>query len=123
MTIRFKIWVEEEGTTLFGKGLEELLKGIDECRSLFGAARKLKMSYRAAWGKIKIAEKRTGMKLVVTSGRKGMLLTSDARNIINEYAKMENNINQYLEEYGLSIGIASHANMQHPQDKPFLKSA
>ena len=105
MTIRFKIWVEEEGTTLFGKGLEELLKGIDECRSLFGAARKLKMSYRAAWGKIKEAEKRTGTKLVITSGHKGMILTEDARKIIKEFEQLENRINDYLKKNSESFRI------------------
>jgi len=105
MTIRFKIWVEEDGTTLFGHGLEELLKGIDEYRSLFGAARKLKMSYRAAWGKIKEAEKRTGTKLVITCGHKGMILTEDARKFMKEFATLEERINDYLKKNSESFRI------------------
>ncbi|NPU83007.1 MAG: LysR family transcriptional regulator [Syntrophaceae bacterium] len=113
MEIKFKLWIEQNGITLFGHGLEELLKGIDEYQSLFGAARKLKMSYRAAWGKIKDAEKRTGIQLVVTNGRKGMLLTENARRIVMEFENMENNINQLLHDCSNSFPIPDLGGMQN----------
>ncbi len=113
MEIRFKIWVENDGVTLFGHGVEELLKGIDECRSLFAAAKKLKMSYRAAWGKIKDAEKRTGMQLVVTNGRKGMHLIENAQRIIMEFAKLENNVNELLHNCSNSLPIQDRESLQN----------
>lgn len=124
MEIRFKIWVENEGVTLFGHGVEELLKGIDECRSLFGAARKLKMSYRAAWGKIKEAEKRTGTKLVVTSGHKGMILTDDARRILSEFDQLEKETGKFLHQCGDSLKISGHTGLQNAiQGFPLLGDA
>lgn len=116
MTIRFKIWVEEDGTTLFGHGLEELLKGIDEYRSLFGAARKLKMSYRAAWGKIKEAEKRTGTKFVITSGHKGMILTEDAKKFMKEFEALEEMINDYLKKNSESFKITEQMDAASESD-------
>jgi molybdate transport system regulatory protein len=37
---------------------------VDECQSLNAAAKKLDISYRLAWGKIKAAEARLGFELV-----------------------------------------------------------
>jgi molybdate transport repressor ModE-like protein len=64
MEIKHKIWLEEEGMTVFGPGRDEFFKMIEECQSLNSAAKKLHISYRLVWGKIKDAEARLGVHLV-----------------------------------------------------------
>jgi molybdate transport system regulatory protein len=64
MEIKYKIWIEKNGKVVFGKGRDDILKAVDEQRSLNVAAKKLEMSYRAAWGRIKASEERMEMKLV-----------------------------------------------------------
>ena len=48
MEIKFKVWIEKDGKVLFGRGRDDILKAIDEQRSLNAAAKRLEMSYRAA---------------------------------------------------------------------------
>jgi molybdate transport system regulatory protein len=93
MEIKYKIWVERDGNVLFGKGRYDLLKAIDECKSLQAAAKSLNMSYRAAWGRLKASEERLGINLVETQGPgKGMRLTEEARIYLNEFVKLEHEI-------------------------------
>ena len=48
--IKSKIWIESNGKILLGEGRVQLLKAIKETGSLSKAAKKLKMSYKKAWG-------------------------------------------------------------------------
>jgi len=99
MEIKHKIWLEKNGKVLFGPGRDVLLKAIDECHSLNAAAKKLNMSYRAAWGRVKASEDRLGMKLVETDpGRTGMHLTEAARNLIRRFDKLDKEISSLLDK-------------------------
>ena len=90
MEIKYKIWIEKNGKVLFGKGRDNILQAIDTEQSLNAAAKKLEMSYRAAWGRLKASEERMGIKLVEISKRdKSMHLTPQARAIINRFEKLE----------------------------------
>lgn len=93
MQIKHKIWLERDGHVLFGPGRDDLLKAVEEYQSLNAAAKKLKMSYRAAWGRIKASEKRLGMKLVeVDKTKKGMRLTDEAKKLIDKFDKLDGEI-------------------------------
>jgi molybdate transport system regulatory protein len=99
MEIRHKLWLEKDGEAVFGQGRDLLLKAIDECRSLNAAAKRLDMSYRAAWGRVRVSEQRLGMKLVVTEpGRTGMHLTEEARKLIRRFDELEGQIASLLEK-------------------------
>ena len=99
MEIKHKIWLEKNGKVVFGPGRDVLFKAIDECHSLNAAAKKLDMSYRAAWGRVKASEERLGMKLVATeSGRTGMQLTEEARILIRRFDQLDGAISSLLEE-------------------------
>ena len=60
ITIRF----ERKAGVIFGQGRYQLLTEIEKHGSLQQAAKKIGMSYRAAWGKIKNSEKILGEKLI-----------------------------------------------------------
>ncbi|GAB6271092.1 MAG: LysR family transcriptional regulator [Smithellaceae bacterium] len=97
MEIKHKIWIEKNGKVVFGKGRDDILKAIDEQRSLNAAAKKLEMSYRAAWGRLKASEERMGMKLVdIGLHDKSMQLTPQARAIIERFEKLENDVEKLL---------------------------
>jgi len=99
MEIKYKIWIEKDGKVVFGKGRDNILKAIDEQRSLNAAAKKLEMSYRAAWGRLKASEERMGMKLVeIGTHDKSMQLTAQARSIIDRFEQMEKDVEKLLHE-------------------------
>ncbi|GAB6179612.1 LysR family transcriptional regulator [Desulfotomaculum defluvii] len=60
-----KVWLKM-GETDFGDGLYYLLLNVQRYGSISQAAKSMGMSYRAAWGKIKKAEKNWGFLLVQT---------------------------------------------------------
>ena len=99
MEIKYKIWIEKDGKVVFGKGRDNILKTVDEQHSLNAAAKKLEMSYRAAWGRLKASEERMGMKLVdIGVHDKSMQLTDQARAIINRFEKLEKDVEELLHE-------------------------
>jgi molybdate transport system regulatory protein len=88
--LRTKIWiVDASGDVLFGMGRVKILEAIDRSGSINAAAKSLKMSYRAVWGRIKATEERLGKSLVVrtTGGASGggSTLTPFARELIRDY--------------------------------------
>lgn len=104
MEIKHKIWLENGGKVIFGKGRDELLKAVEECRSLNAAAKKLNMSYRAAWGRLKASEERMGIRLVEIDGTgKGMHLTQQARQMISKFDKLDDKINTLVNDAGRDI--------------------
>lgn len=97
MKVRFKIWIEQDGSVAFAEGRRMLLEAVDRLGSLNAAAKELGMSYRAAWGKIKTTEKALGIRLLdVTTGGKGgggAQLTQEARKLVSAY-------NDYIRKMG-----------------------
>jgi molybdate transport system regulatory protein len=98
MKVKFKIWMEQDGSVAFAEGRRMLLEAVDRLGSLNAAAKELGMSYRAAWGKIKATEKALGLKLLdVTTGGKGgggAKLTDEARELVSLY-------NNYIQKMSL----------------------
>lgn len=87
-----KVWLEKEGA-VFGEGLYRLLLGIDRAGSIAAAAMEMGMSYRAAWGKIKAAEKKWDIHLVTTrvggEAGGGAILTGEARMLLERFRELQ----------------------------------
>jgi molybdate transport system regulatory protein len=97
MEIKYKIWIEENGKVIFGKGRDEILKSVEEQHSLNAAAKELGMSYRAAWGRLKASEERMDKKLVsINNKEKSLQLTDRARTIIERFEKLERDVENIL---------------------------
>jgi len=106
----FKIWFEAEGHHLFGQGTIELLKQICDKGNLVDATTAMKISYRHAWGLIKDAEKRIGESLVVThkggkSGGGGTKLTKKSKDLIKQYSRIEEVLNEIVEDQNIWEGL------------------
>ena len=68
VSVKSKVWLEDrQGRIIFGLGRMRILSAIEKCGSLNSAAKDLKMSYRAVWGKIKVTEEALGKPLLVKS--------------------------------------------------------
>lgn len=93
MTIKYKVWLEKDGKLAFGKGRSDILKALDEKQSLNAAAKKLGMSFRGAWGRIKVSEERLGIKLTaVNEDHHSSRLTDEAQSLINHFEKLEKDL-------------------------------
>jgi len=99
LKVKVKSWIEKNDEAVFGGGSQRLLELVEQTGSLNKAAKAMKMSYRAAWGKVRQMEKRLGKKLVDSSigGVKGggSVLTEQAKQLLLAYSKMEAEITKY----------------------------
>ena len=99
VTVEHKVWLKKGGA-VFGDGLFNLLSNIEGTGSIAQAARLMNMSYRAAWGKIKMAEERFGMQLVVTQvggeAGGGARLTPEAKKFLKKFRLLKEEIEEIL---------------------------
>ncbi|RZB34697.1 MAG: molybdate transport system regulatory protein [Desulfobacteraceae bacterium Eth-SRB1] len=86
-TIRLHLWLETDNGLFFGSGRAQLLKNIDKYGSLKKAAENMKMSYRAAWGKVKKTEEVLGIELITKTGtnRDGYQLTEFGKEFMEKF--------------------------------------
>lgn len=94
LRIRSKIWIEDEtGKVIFGQGRLKILEAVIRHGSIHAAAKELKMSYRAVWGKLKDTEERLGQPLLVrqiggASGG-GSELTPLGKNLFEKFSALQ----------------------------------
>lgn len=105
--IKSKILIEVGGKPVFGRGRRFLLEAIDRHGSISQAAREINISYRKAWGYIKVMEERLGLKLIdrQTGGRHGggAALTNDARDFLKKYEAIDEGIREIVDDRFNSI--------------------
>jgi molybdate transport system regulatory protein len=94
LAIKSKTWIEDEsGDVVFGAGRLRILELIAQYGSIHAAAKELRMSYRAVWGKIKATEDRLGQPLVRRkpdgTRRGGSELTPFADNIMERFRHLQ----------------------------------
>ncbi len=99
--IRLHLWIESDKGMIFGLGRSQLIENIDKYGSLQKAAKKMGISYRAAWGRIKKTEEVLGEKLLVRTSNGNQL--SDFGKELNKmynqwFRKVEDNALKEAEE-------------------------
>lgn len=72
----------------FGRGIAQLLDGIDRFGSLNMAAKDIDMAYSKAWRIIKQAEDEFGLQLITRDGAHGSTLTPEGRLFYEHYLEM-----------------------------------
>ncbi len=86
----------------FGPGVAQLLRRVEEKRSLRAAAISMQMAYSKAWTIIKTAEKEFGFELLVTTtGGKhggGASLSAQAQAILAAYEDYRRELQTYADE-------------------------
>jgi molybdate transport system regulatory protein len=103
MKVRYKLWFEDgQGTQVLGEGLVRILELIEARGSIVGAAKDLKMSYRACWGKVKEMERRFEKPLIephVGGGKnRGTVLTDEARKLLRQYRLFHKDVSKAVED-------------------------
>ncbi|MDY6838036.1 MAG: LysR family transcriptional regulator [Thermodesulfobacteriota bacterium] len=97
MKIRTKVWIDDDqDRVVFGSGRARMLEAIDRLGSMNKAAKEMKMSYRAVWGRIKSTEERLGAKILATSPgggkRRGSILTPTGKRLLEKYRLLKRKI-------------------------------
>jgi molybdate transport system regulatory protein len=99
MEIKFKVWYEKDGEVLFGGGRRELLAAVDKYHSLAAAAKHMKISYRAAWGRIRASEERLGVKLVESHApHRAFQLTKEARLLVSKFDTLDREMRKLVQK-------------------------
>jgi molybdate transport system regulatory protein len=108
----FKIWLEQNGKPILGKGGAEILEQIEKEESISRAASKLGMSYRYVWSYLQNIEKSLGKPVIVTfrggkTGGGGARLTQLGKSLLDEYRRVEGYLGEVLSdmEYWEAVGL------------------
>ena len=92
----------QNGERVFGPGVAELLKRVQEHHSLRAAALSMEMAYSKAWRIIRTAEDGFGCKFLSSTigGRHGggASLTPEAERLLTAYRTLETEVNAYSQE-------------------------
>jgi molybdate transport system regulatory protein len=92
-TCGIRVWLENNGHVVLGRGRVELLEAIDRHHSILQAAASLGMSYRRAWLLVKSINSATDSVLVeATKGGKtggGALLTPFGKEAIRRFYALD----------------------------------
>lgn len=101
LQVRSKIWLETEGEPFLGEGRERLLRLIDGCGSISGAARQMGISYRKAWSFIENMEKRVRFPLVHRrkGGARGgtTTLTAETLLLLEKFDALNRGVQEYVD--------------------------
>jgi molybdate transport system regulatory protein len=97
MKVRTKIWIDDDhDRVIFGSGRVHMLETIDRLGSMNKAAKELKMSYRALWGRIKSTEERLGAKMLESKPgggkERGSVLTAAGKELLERYSRLQQKI-------------------------------
>ena len=95
--IRSKIWIEDDSGQRYASVLRSSWRNFNPRKgSIQAAAKELKMSYRAVWGRIKATEDRIGRQMLIrnvggASGG-GSRLTPFAQMLVEQFQQLHKNI-------------------------------
>ena len=89
LKLKSSYWiVNERNQIVIGKGRMEILDNIEKTGSINQAAKKMRMSYKAVWSKIKFTEKHLNVKIVDADKKTGTRLTKAGKNLLENYRRM-----------------------------------
>ncbi|HVU88944.1 MAG TPA: LysR family transcriptional regulator [Pirellulales bacterium] len=92
-TCGLRVWLENDGHVVLGRGRVALLAAIEEQRSIRQAAMSLEMSYRRAWLLVRSMNEAAGRPLVEASkggnARGGAIVTPFGKEAIRRFNKLD----------------------------------
>lgn len=107
---KVKSRIERGGKFVMGEGRAKLLRLIDNEKSLRKASKKMKMSYRYAWGVVRDMNRSFGKKVVkpVRGGAKGgrTMLTKAGKDLLSKFEEKNKQIDALL-RYGRKPSLAA----------------
>jgi molybdate transport system regulatory protein len=120
LAVKSKTWIEDEsGKVVFGAGRLRILELVARCGSIHAAAKELRMSYRAVWGKIKATEDRLGQPLVRRKSdgtrRGGSELTPFAGNMMERFRQLQDLVEREADDLFENAFTAGLNRIKEPQ--------
>ncbi len=117
--VGLNIWLEIGDETVFCQGRALLLEKIREYGSLRQAAKSLRMSYRAAWGKLKKTQEILGCELItLTSSRpKRYKLTPQGEEILEKYFLWRKGVERFAASEAASLNSYFQGFKESPSKK------
>lgn len=89
LKLRSSHWIlNEDNEIILGRGRMKILENIEKTGSINQAAKKMKMSYKGVWSKIKATEKHFGKKIVIADKKTGTQLTETGKTLLEKYRRM-----------------------------------
>jgi len=112
MKVGYKVWLDNNGKA-FGDGPWELLRRVEQTKSLHQAANQMGMSYSKAWRLIQTLEKRLGFTLLErkVGGQLGggSWITPQAKDLMNHYQQFRRDVEKGLDKiYQKHFAPTSH---------------
>lgn len=88
--LQSKHWiVDSEGHIIMGEGRKKILETIEKTGSMNQAAKLMKMSYKAVWGKLKATENYLDMRIVEKDRKRGTRLTKEGKALLERYSSLK----------------------------------
>ena len=92
--LSYKVWIEDNGRPVLGKGGAEILEQIGKEKSISMAAKQLGMSYRYVWNYLDRIERVIGEPIVERhrggkSGGGSTTLNKTGRDLLAEYTRLK----------------------------------
>ncbi|MGB5749170.1 MAG: LysR family transcriptional regulator [Desulfobacterales bacterium] len=81
--------VDEHDNPIIGLGRMEILDNIEKTGSINQTAKRMKMSYKAIWSKIKATEKHLDTVIVHTDRKEGSRLSSAGKELLEKYRRLK----------------------------------
>jgi molybdate transport system regulatory protein len=86
LKLKSRHWVvDDQDRIIIGEGRKEILETIEKTGSINKTAKKMKMSYKGVWSKIKVTEQYLGKSIVHADRRDGSRLTSEGKALLEKY--------------------------------------
>ncbi len=101
-SIKVKLSLYRDGKFVLSEGRARLLKLVEGEGSITLAAKKMKMSYRHAWGVLRAVSDAAGVEIINSSrgGEKGgkTSLTDEGKRLLNEYEARSNELSHFMKD-------------------------
>ena len=85
---------KSQSSSVFGRGIATLCKGVRDKGSLNAAAKSMGMAYSKAWRIIKDTEDSLGVQLLIRDGAHGSVLTDEGSELLDVYLSIDEKISQ-----------------------------
>lgn len=101
LTPQIRLFIKNEEckrSTIFGKGVADLCRGVEKYGSLNAAAKKMHMAYSKAWRIVKETESDLGVQMLNRDGAHGSTLTEEGTKILDAYFAVNERVQAFAEE-------------------------
>lgn len=98
---RIKLSLRTQGgqdNAVFGSGVAQLCRGVEQWGSLNKAAKEMNMAYSKAWRIMKHTETSFGIQLLERNGAHGSVLTSEGALLLRAYDELQEQLVSYAEK-------------------------